>query len=153
MRRLLLPLVAAFVLVLGLGTYTLAQDATPPAGEEEEENHCPEAMATPAAATTEASPAMATEVPAVGSPAAEEGCEVEIENFAFTPQNIQISVGDTVTWENYDAAPHTVTGDNGEFDSGELATDQTFSHTFDTAGTFTYHCEIHPNMTGSIVVQ
>lgn len=153
MRRLLLPLIAAFVLVLGLGTYTLAQDSTPPAGEEEE-NHCVDAMATPSAGTVvEASPAVATEEPAMGSPAAEEGCEIEIEDFAFVPQAAKISVGDTVTWENYDEAPHTATGDNGEFDSGNLATDQTFSHTFDTAGTFTYHCNVHPNMTGSIVVE
>jgi plastocyanin len=153
MRRLLLPLVAAFVLVLGLGTYTRAQDSTPPAGEEEE-NLCPDAMATPGPGmVVEASPAMATEEPVMGSPAAEEGCEVEIEDFAFVPQNVQISVGETVTWENYDSAPHTATGDNGEFDSGNLATDQTFSHTFDTAGTFNYHCTVHPNMTGSVVVQ
>ncbi len=151
MRRLLLPLVAAFVLVLGLGAYTVAQDATPPAGVEEEENHCPEAAGTPSAGM--ASPAPATEEPSMASPAAEEGCEVEIEDFAFVPQNIQIAVGETVTWENYDSAPHTATGDNGEFDSGNLNTDQTFSQTFDTAGTFAYHCNIHPNMTGSIVVQ
>ena len=155
MRRLLLPMVAAFVLVLGLGTYTFAQDATPPAGEEEEENPCPEAMATPSATdavVVEASPATTDET-SMESPTAEEGCEVEIENFAFVPAAIQIAVGDTVTWENYDTAPHTVTGDNGEFDSGNLNTDQTFSHTFDAAGTFAYHCNIHPNMTGSVVVQ
>ena len=156
MRRLLLPIAAAFVLVLALGTYTLAQDATPSNGEEEE-NPCPEAMATPVVSTggtvVEASPAMASETPSMGSPEPEEGCEVEIRDFAFDPAAIEISVGDTVTWHNYDSAPHTVTGDNGEFDSGNLNTDQTFSHTFTTAGTFTYHCNIHPNMKGTIVVK
>jgi plastocyanin len=156
MRRFLLPLVAAFVLVLGMGTYTFAQDATPPAGEEEE-NYCPEAAGTgsptsEAMETEVASPA-ATEEAAMGSPGAEEGCEVEIENFAFSPAAIQISVGDTVTWENYDDAQHTVTGDNGEFDSGNLSKEQKFSHTFTTAGTFTYHCNIHPNMKGTVIVQ
>jgi len=158
MRRLLLPLVAAFVLVLGMGTYTFAQDATPSTGEEEE-NACTEAMATPAASpsATATVAAMAspteTEEAGMGSPAAGEGCEVRIENFAFDPAAIQISVGETVTWENYDDAQHTVTGDNGEFDSGNLSKGQKFSHTFTTAGTFTYHCNIHPNMKGTVIVQ
>ena len=57
-----------------------------------------------------------------------------------------------MTWTNSGAATHTVTADNGAFDSGRLASGATFSQTFDTAGTFTYHCEIHPQMTGTIVV-
>src|SRR5262249_779107 len=116
MRRLLVPLVAAFVLVFGLGSFAVAQDATPTVGEE----GTPCAAATPGAspAATEAmvSPTATTEA-SMASPSAEEGCEVRIENFAFSPATIQISVGDTVTWENYDSASHTVTGDNNEFDS------------------------------------
>jgi plastocyanin len=45
-----------------------------------------------------------------------------------------------------------VTADDGSFDSGSLATDATFSQTFDAAGTFAYHCTIHPSMTGTITV-
>ena len=152
MRRLLVPLIAAMVLVLGFGTFAAAQDATPTGGEE----GTPCAAATPGAspmATEEAmaSPTATTEA-MMASPSAGEGCEVRIENFAFSPAAIQISVGDTVTWENYDSATHTVTGDNNEFDSGNVATGQKFTHTFTTAGTFAYHCKIHPNMHGTIVV-
>jgi hypothetical protein len=60
--------------------------------------------------------------------------------------------GSTVTWMNSGAAPHTVTADDGAFDSDRLAPGASFSQPFDTAGTFTYHCEIHPQMTGTIVV-
>ena len=57
-----------------------------------------------------------------------------------------------MTATNRDAAPHTWTSDTGAWDSGNLDTGASASHRFDTAGTFTYHCEIHPSMTGRIVV-
>jgi plastocyanin len=57
-----------------------------------------------------------------------------------------------VTWTNRMSARHTVTADNGEFDSGQLARDQSFSHTFTAAGAVPYHCEIHPFMTGQVTV-
>ncbi len=154
MRRLLLPMVAAFVLVLGLSTFAVAQDATP-TGMGDEENLCPASSATPVAspgATTGGASAVTTEASPMASPVAGEGCTVEIRGFAFNPAVIQISVGDTVTWENYDEAPHTATGDNGEFDSGRLDQGGTFSFTFTTAGTFSYHCDFHPNMKGTIIV-
>jgi plastocyanin len=76
-----------------------------------------------------------------------------IDNFAFSPDSLSVSVGDTVTWTNKQAGtPHTVTADDGSFDSGNLATDATFSQTFDAAGTFAYHCTIHPSMTGTVTV-
>lgn len=79
---------------------------------------------------------------------------VTIENFAFGPADLTIEVGDTVTWTNLDGAPHTATSTSGpaSFDSGTLNTDGTFSFTFDTAGTYEYFCEIHPEMLGSITV-
>jgi len=77
---------------------------------------------------------------------------VAIVDFAFQPASLEVTAGTTVTWTNSGAATHTVTADNGAFDSGRLAPGATFSQTFDTAGTFTYHCDIHPQMTGTIVV-
>ena len=174
MRRLLLPFVAAFVLVLGLATFAVAQDATPPAEMGEEGNLCPAAIGTPDAigtpaamgtpegmGTPDASPE-ATELAAtpamdegspVASPAGEQECRVNIENFAFVPATIEIEVGTTVTWENHDTAPHTATADDGTFDSDELAQGETFSYTFDQPGEFPYFCEIHPNMTGTVIVR
>jgi plastocyanin len=88
----------------------------------------------------------------IRSAKAQDGAAVTIVDFAFQPASLEVTAGTTVTWTNSDAAPHTVTADNGEFDSGRLAPGASFSQTFDAAGTFTYHCEIHPQMAGTIVV-
>lgn len=77
---------------------------------------------------------------------------VSIQNFAFSPGSIQVDAGTTVTWTNNDQTTHTVTTDDGSFDSGDVAPGGTFSMTFNTPGTFAYHCKIHPFMTASIVV-
>ena len=78
---------------------------------------------------------------------------VEIKGMKFQPSPITLARGDTVQWTNRDAMAHTVTADNGEFDSGKtLGKGESFSHTFPDAGTFWYHCEIHPSMRGQVVV-
>ncbi len=79
--------------------------------------------------------------------------QVAIQNFAFSPRTLTIAPGDTVVWTQQDSAPHTVTSDTGAWTaSADLGSGQTFSHTFTTAGTFPYHCAVHPNMTATIVV-
>jgi plastocyanin len=80
------------------------------------------------------------------------GQAVTIKGFAFGPTSISVAVGTTVTWTNEDGAPHTVTFDSGGVASDTLATGATYSRTFDAAGTFAYHCAIHPSMTGSVTV-
>jgi plastocyanin len=76
---------------------------------------------------------------------------------AFQPNPVQVSVGTTVTWTNNDAQPHTATsGQNatpdGTFDSGIMAPQGTFEHTFTEAGEFPYFCLLHPNMVGTVSV-
>jgi plastocyanin len=79
---------------------------------------------------------------------------VTIENFAFSPASVTVSVGTTVTWTNKDSATHTVTSLQGNvLNSGNIATGGTFSFTFNQTGTFDYHCAIHPSMTGKVIVQ
>ena len=78
--------------------------------------------------------------------------QAKIENFAFDPKQITAKVGESVSWKNDDGTTHTVTADDGSFDSGNLASDKTFSQTFDKAGTFKYHCALHASMTGTVVV-
>ena len=78
--------------------------------------------------------------------------DVCLENTAFNPDTITVSVGDTVTWENVDGTDHTVTADDGDFDE-ELSDGDTYEETFDEAGEIAYHCEIHPSMTGTITVE
>ena len=78
---------------------------------------------------------------------------VDIAGFAFSPQTITIAVGDTVTWTNADAQGHTATADGGAFDTGRISGGGSASATFATAGTFAYHCSIHPAMTATIEVE
>ena len=78
---------------------------------------------------------------------------IDIQGYAFSPSSITINVGDTIVWTNYDSASHTVTSNDGTFDSGSISNGNTFSFTFTSAGTFNYYCAPHPNMTGSVTVQ
>ena len=77
---------------------------------------------------------------------------VSIEDFYFEPANAAVQPGDTIMFINEGKHPHTVTADDGSFDSGTLQPGQSFSHTFQNPGVVTYHCSIHPFMTGSVVV-
>jgi plastocyanin len=77
---------------------------------------------------------------------------VRIQDFTFTPGTVTVAVGDTVTWQNDDTNGHTATSD-GNFDTGAIAPGADAAVTFDTAGTFGYICTIHPNMTGTVVVE
>lgn len=77
---------------------------------------------------------------------------VEIEGFAFTPQDVTIPVGETVQWVNLDTVRHTSTSDTLVWDSGLLAESDTFEFTFDDLGVYPYHCTVHPTMTGSVTV-
>jgi amicyanin len=78
--------------------------------------------------------------------------EVKIDNFTFGPQKLRVKVGDTVTWINQDDIPHTIVS-TGKFRSKALDTEDKYSFTFTTAGTFEYFCGLHPHMQGSIVVE
>jgi plastocyanin len=78
---------------------------------------------------------------------------VAISGFAFSPREITVTVGDTITWTNSDAQAHTATADDGSFDTGTIGNNASGSATFSTAGTFPYHCKIHSSMTGTITVQ
>ena len=80
------------------------------------------------------------------------GAEV-LGNRAYAPDDLTVDVGSTVTWTNTDTVAHTSTADAGAWNSGTVAPGGQFSRTFPTAGTFTYHCTIHPGMIGSVVVR
>jgi plastocyanin len=79
---------------------------------------------------------------------------VTINNYTFTPHSIAVTPGTTITWTNKQADDnHTVTADNGTFDTGVINKGGGHaSLTFNTVGTFTYHCKIHPFMHGTVVV-
>ena len=73
----------------------------------------------------------------------------------YSPANITVVIGanNTVAWTNNDNTPHTVTANNGAFDSGLINPGQTWTYTFTTPGTYAYHCSIHPWMTGTVTVE
>jgi plastocyanin len=78
--------------------------------------------------------------------------KVTIDNFTFSPAELKVKVGDTVTWTNHDDIPHTVVS-AGKFRSKAMDTDGTFSFTFTTAGEYKYFCSLHPHMQGTIKVE
>ena len=92
---------------------------------------------------------------ATGVAQASESRDVTIDNYTFSPGTLTVPVGTTVTWTNRDSEVHTVTANDAPptFKSVGLDTDDTFSFTFNKAGTYSYHCSLHPHMTGKIVVQ
>lgn len=79
--------------------------------------------------------------------------QVNIANFAFSPATITVKVGESVNWTNKDNVGHSATADDGSFDTGVLGQGESKSITFTKAGTYKYHCSMHPNMHGTVVVQ
>src|SRR5919107_518433 len=86
------------------------------------------------------------------TPAPNSTMTVDISNHAFNPAQLNVAPGTTVTFVNNDTEPHTATADNGLFDTGVLQPGSSFDVFLDGSGTVTYHCELHPDMQGSIVV-
>ncbi len=85
---------------------------------------------------------------------ASSGSTVAIENFVFSPDSLVVKKGTAVTWTNKDSAAHKIVSDSGDavaFSSNTLQNSQTYSFTFNQAGTFTYHCGVHPSMKGTVV--
>jgi plastocyanin len=122
---------------------------------------CASGSGTAAPAATAPQPAASE--PAGSAPAAAGGgcttsseagtVSVGIENFAFAPADVTAAVDETITWTNSDSAPHTATLDDGACDTGNIAQDASAGLVFDAAGTYPYHCAIHPNMMGTITIQ
>ena len=81
---------------------------------------------------------------------------IDIKNMMFTPSQISVAKGATVTWTNNDSVAHTVIDDLsnvGGPSSGDIQPGSTYSFTFNKTGSFQYHCSIHPSMRGTIVVK
>lgn len=103
--------------------------------------------------TTTTSIVTTTTTPAQTTTTAPQTSAVSIQNFAFNPATLNVKVGTTVIWTNLDTRAHTVTSDSGsELNSPTMPQGQTYSHVFNSVGTFTYHCSIHLNMKGTVVV-
>jgi plastocyanin len=116
---------------------------TPPADE-------PQA-AEPVTTTTPAPPP-ATVASPTRKAHASASASVNMGDFFFSPASVTVAVGDTVSWHNSGQAPHNATADDGSFRTPDLNNGQSASHTFGSAGTFSYICTIHPNMKGTVRV-
>ena len=90
---------------------------------------------------------------AFGAVAAEEPDAVTIDNFTFGPKELTVPVGTTVKWVNHDDIPHNVVNKDKVFRSKALDTDDSYSFTFASAGTYDYFCGLHPHMQGKIIVK
>jgi plastocyanin len=110
----------------------------------------PAPTAAPSAAPATAAPSAAGSAPAS---AAGGGVDIAIKNFAFSPASADAKVGQKISWTNGDDTAHTVTfDDTANGGSGNLNNGTTFDMTFAKAGTYAYHCKIHPSMKGTVTV-
>jgi amicyanin len=127
---------AAVVLIGGLAIYALNQDKSDPMS-----SMSPSAMkAMDSNQSSGSSDASATN-------------SVTIQDFAFSPKNITVKVGTSVTWTNQDSVKHNVASDDeGGPDGPLLAKGETYSYTFKKVGTFDYHCAPHPYMKATVTV-
>lgn len=142
------PLLTAALVALSLGLVACGSsgsdstssetETTPPASEESTESTGEDE------AETESEPAPSGE--------AAKSEKVEIVEFTYQPDPVVVQVDGKVTWQNQDTAPHTATADDGSFDTGTIEKGKLGSATFKEAGTFTYFCEIHPTMHGTVEV-
>jgi plastocyanin len=143
------PLFAAALVALSLGLAACGDsgsdsstdaETTPPASEET----APEETQTTESESTESEPAPSGE--------AAKAEKVDIVEFTYQPDPVVVAVGGKVTWQNQDTAPHTATADDESWDTGTIEKGKIGSETFKEAGTFTYYCEIHPTMKGTVEV-
>ena len=109
----------------------------------------------PAQSTLQAVQTGTASASAVQSPVADGNAplvlHVAMKNMKFSPATIEIKKGNTVEWKNDDITPHTAT--SAAFDSGSIASDAGWRHTFTQAGSFPYYCTFHPEMKGTVVVK
>lgn len=81
------------------------------------------------------------------------GTIVDIKNFNYLPRTITIKAGESVTWTNSDLLGHTATADDNTWDTGNISNGESVSIKFEKAGTYTYHCQPHPVMKGTVIVE
>jgi plastocyanin len=135
------PLLTAAMVALSLGLAACGGSGSDSTSEAE------------SASTSEEEPSEeSTESEAAPSGAAAKSEKVQIVEFTYEPDPVVVQAGGKVIWQNEDTAPHTATADDGSFDTGVIEKGKLGSATFKEPGTFTYFCEIHPTMHGTVEV-
>lgn len=107
------------------------------------------------AAQVSATPAPSAEpsVAASSVPSSQSKADVDTKNFTYVPAGLTVAAGSTVTFKNSDSTEHTITADDGSFDSKNMAVGASWSHVFAKVGTYTYYCAYHRYMHGKVVVK
>jgi plastocyanin len=150
------PLLAAALVAFSLGLVacggggsdsTSSQDESTPPGQESGSAESKQGIS-----GSDEDKSSSTESEAAPSGEAAKSEKVQIVEFSYEPDPVVVQVGGKVTWQNEDTAPHTATADDGSFDTGTIDKGKLGSATFKEAGTFTYICEIHPTMHGTVEV-
>lgn len=137
------PLLLAALVALSLGL-TACGSGGSDSGTTETETVTEESGAEGGSGEAQSSPAPSGE--------AAKSEKVQIVEFTYEPDPVVVQVGGKVIWQNEDTVPHTATADDGSFDTGTIEQGKLGSETFKEPGTFTYHCEIHPSMHGTVEV-
>lgn len=160
--RHLVVLAAVYSLVMPASLFAQEEQTTTPAEQADPQTQTETAPAPPpppppepqelADETKEAPEPEPKPEPEIKAIAAASG-SVTIADFSFSPASLTVNQGDTVTWVNNGPTSHSATANNGSFNTGILKKGQSASHTFAQAGTFSYYCQPHPYMKGTIVVQ
>ncbi len=146
MKRLMYLIALSAMAVLVFAAIAVAQSVPEDQAHSHDAN---EQAAVPAETTT---PAVTTTPTSNSTNMVNGAAVVDIRNLAFEPAQLNIASGTTVRFVNKDPEWHTATADNELFDTGPLEAGESFEVYFEGAGTVTYHCELHPDMKGSIVV-
>jgi plastocyanin len=136
------PLLTAALVALSLGLAACGSGGSDSSSTEAET----------APAGQESGTAETTESESAPSGEAAKSEKVQIVEFTYEPDPVVVQAGGKVIWQNEDTAPHTATADDGSFDTGTIEKGKIGSATFKEAGTFTYFCEIHPTMHGTVEV-
>lgn len=139
------PLLAAALVALSLGLVACGGSGSDSSSTEAE-------TTPPASEESTGEEAETTESESAPSGEAAKSEKVQIVEFSYEPDPVVVQAGGKVTWQNEDAAPHTATADDGSFDTGTIEKGKLGSATFKEPGTFTYFCEIHPTMHGTVEV-
>jgi plastocyanin len=138
------PLFLAALVALSLGLVACGGSGSSSSSEAETAPPASEEADSEAGEESESEPAPSGE--------ASKSEKVDIVEFTYQPDPVVVQVGGKVIWQNQDTAPHTATADDGSFDTGTIEKGKIGSETFKEAGTFTYFCEIHPTMHGTVEV-
>ncbi len=147
--------VLALALFLGTGLFTTPSSSSTQVPQATSTSQSQSSSTGPSTSSTTVAPAGASSIYVKIASGASLSSRIPAGDPGINPSSIIVVIGvnNTVVWTNYDSATHTVTANDGSFDSKDLKAGQSFSYTFTAPGTFGYHCIYHGWMVGQVMVK